>query len=132
VDVTDHRDLRAPVAYGAKMTESTEWQRIGEVPVDTGRLVLVDPVNLADVSQHEDAVQSRLEVEDEDSDSASMTYESVTNEIGVAVALVLSTGLGDGLYPVEARFEEVEGAVRIAEIRVRFLPHPVIGYELPR
>jgi hypothetical protein len=89
-------------------------------------------VNLADVSQHEDAVQSRLEVEDEDSDSASMTYESVTNEIGVAVALVLSTGLGDGLYPVEARFEEVEGAVRIAEIRVRFLPHPVIGYELPR
>jgi hypothetical protein len=112
------------------MTESTEWQRIGQVPVDTGRFALVDPMNLADVSQHEDAVQSRLE--DEDSDPASMTYELVTNEIGVAVALVLSTGLGDGVYPVEARFEEVEGAVRIAEVRVRFLPHPVIGYELPR
>ena len=65
-------------------------------------------------------------------DSAFMTYELVTNEHGVAVALVLSTGLGDGLYPVEARFEDVAGAVRIAEIRVRFLPHPVIGYELPR
>jgi hypothetical protein len=112
------------------MTEITEWQRIGDVPVDTGRLVLVDPMNLDDASHHEDAVQSRLE--DEDSDSASMSYELVTNEPGVAVALVLSTGLGDGLYPVEARFEEAEGAVRIAEVRVRFLPHPVIGYELPR
>ena len=108
------------------MTESTEWQRIGDVPVDTGRLVLVDPMNLDDVSHHED------ELEDEDSDPAFMTYELVTNEHGVAVALVLSTGLGDGLYPVEARFEEAEGSVRIAEIRVRFLPHPVIGYELPR
>jgi hypothetical protein len=61
-----------------------------------------------------------------------MTYELVTNEHGVAVALVLSTGLGDGLYPVEVRFEDVAAAVRIAEVRVRFLPHPIIGYELPR
>jgi hypothetical protein len=108
------------------MTESTEWQRIGDVPVDTGRLVLVDPMNLDDVSHHED------ELEDEHSDSAFMTYGLVTNEHGVAVALVFSTGLGDGCYPVEARFEEAEGTMRIAEIRVRFLPHPVIGYELPR
>jgi hypothetical protein len=28
------------------MTGSTEWQRIGEVPVDTGRLVLLDPMNV--------------------------------------------------------------------------------------
>jgi len=89
------------------MTKSNEWQRIGEVPVDTGRLVV----------EHE---------------MDSMTYDLVTNEIGVAVAMVLSTGLGDGVYPVEARFEEAAGAIRIAEIRVRFLPHPVIGYELPR
>jgi hypothetical protein len=48
------------------------------------------------------------------------------------VAVVAETGLGDGVYPVEARFEDAEGAVRIAEIRVRFLPHPVLGFELPR
>jgi hypothetical protein len=112
------------------MTKSTDWQRIGEVPVDTGRLVLVDPMNIDEVSHHEDELVHELE--DEDSDPAFMTYELVTNEIGVAVALVLATGLGDGLYPVEARFEGAEGTVRIAEIRVRFLPHPVIGYELPR
>ena len=65
------------------MTESTEWQRIGEIPVDTARLVLVDPMNLVDVARHEDEVQRRLE--DEHSDS--MTYELVTNERGIAVAL---------------------------------------------
>ena len=61
-----------------------------------------------------------------------MTYELITNEYDLAVALILEAGLGDGLYRIEARFEEAEGAVRIAEVRVRFLPHPVIGYELPR
>jgi len=102
------------------MTKSNEWQRIGEVPVDTGRLVVFDPANLDDVG---DVVEHEMD---------SMTYDLVTNEIGVAVAMVLSTGLGDGVYPVEARFEEAAGAIRIAEIRVRFLPNPVIGYELPR
>ena len=116
------------------MTESSEWQRIGEVPVDTGRLVLVDPMNVDDVGRHEDELAARYEEMEETEASVPpvMTYELVTNENRVAVALVLHTGLGDGLYPVEARFEEAEGSVRIAEIRVRFLPHPVIGYELPR
>jgi hypothetical protein len=106
------------------MTESTEWQRIGDVPVDTGRLVLVDPMNLEDVVEHLSEVIDHEVPE-------SMTYELITNELDVAVALILDTGLGDGVYPVEARFEQA-GAVRIAEIRVRFLPHPVIGYELPQ
>jgi hypothetical protein len=106
------------------MTESSEWQRIGDVPVDTGRLVLLDPMNVDEVAHYEaDKEVGAIEP---------MTYEVVTNEYGVAVALVFSTGLGDGLYPIEARFEDVAGAVRIAEIRVRYLPHPVIGYELPR
>ena len=50
----------------------------------------------------------------------SMTYELAVNDYGVAFALVLHTGLGDGVYPVEARFEEAAGTVRIAEIRIRF------------
>ena len=95
----------------------SEWQRIGEVPVDSGRLVLVDPMNTDDVAEHE-------------GDSA-LSYELVSNDLGIAVALMFSTGLGDGTYPIWARFEEAAGAVRIAEVRVRFLPHPVIGYELP-
>ena len=106
----------------------TEWQRIGEIPVDTARLALVDPMNVDDVVHAMD--QEMDETMEQERDSF-MSYRLVTNDLGIAVALMFSTGLGDGLYPVEARFEEAEGAVRIAEIRVRFLPHPVIGYELP-
>jgi hypothetical protein len=102
------------------MPETSDWQLIGQVPIDTGRLALADPMNVDDVARHE---------EDQ---PGSMTYEVVTNDHDVAVAMVLGTGLGDGVYPVEARFEEAEGTMRIAEVRVRFLPHPVIGYELPR
>lgn len=105
-----------------------EWHRIAAVPVDTGRLVLVDPMNLGDAVDYEDHVLNHAE----DDDAVwSANYQLVTNQHGVAVALVFSTGLGDGLYPFEARFEEVEGAVRIAEVRIRFLPHPSIGYRLP-
>jgi HNH endonuclease len=82
------------------MTESSEWQRVGDVPVDTGRLVLVDPMNIGDVLDHEDEVTDH-EV------PGSMTNE-LTNDYGSAVALVFSTGLGDALYPVEARFELAE------------------------
>jgi hypothetical protein len=97
-----------------------QWQVLGNVPIDTGLLALVDPMNADDVSLHEM------------DEPTWMTYQVVTNEHGISVAVLLGTGLGDGVYPVEARFEEAEGAMRIAEVRVRFLPHPVIGYQLPR
>ncbi|HEX2421883.1 MAG TPA: hypothetical protein VHN56_01850 [Actinomycetota bacterium] len=100
--------------------QSGEWQRIADVPVDTGLLALVDPMNADDVSRYDLG------------ESGSMNYVVVTNEGGVGVAVLVGTGLGDGVYPVEARFEQVEGTTRIAEVRVRFLPHPVVGYELPR
>jgi len=98
----------------------SDWQVIGQVPIDTGRLALVDPMNANDVSCHE--------MDEPGSD----TYEVVTNDHGIGVAMYVGTGLGDGVYPVEARFEQAEGAMRIAEVRVRFLPHPMVGYEFPR
>jgi hypothetical protein len=100
-------------------------QRIGEIPIGSGRLVLLDPQNVDDVVNHEDQEM------DEQTDW-STNYKLVSNDFNIAVALILSTGLGDGVYPVEARFEEAEGAIRVAEIRIRFLPHPQVGYELPR
>lgn len=110
----------------------TEWQQIGQVPIDTGRIVLVDPVNVEDVARHEDELVARHEAEEEtEAEAPVMSYELVTNEHGVAVALLVQTGLGDGIYPVEARFEEAGGSLRVAEVRIRFFPHPVIGYELP-
>jgi hypothetical protein len=98
----------------------SEWQVIGEVPIDTGRLALVDPMNAEVVADHELGVPGTL------------NYEAVSNDLGVGVAVYVSTGLGDGVYPIEVRFEEAEEVTRIAEVRVRFLPHLVVGYELPR
>jgi hypothetical protein len=60
--------------------EGSEWQRIGEIPIDTMRLVLVDPMSLTDVADHEVP--------------EAMTYELVTNDHGVAVAMVLMNGSG--------------------------------------
>jgi hypothetical protein len=99
----------------------SEWQQIAQIPVDSGRLAVLDPSNAEDLLRHE---------EDQDPETSPTTYGLVSNGFGAAVALLLASGLGDGSYPVEARFEDVAGAVRIAEIRVRFLPHPVLGYAL--
>jgi hypothetical protein len=82
-------------------------------------MALVDPMNAEDV------------VDQEQGEPGSANYEAVTNEDGVGVAVYVGTGLGDGVYPVEARFEEAGGSMRIAEVRVKFLPNPVVGYELP-
>jgi hypothetical protein len=114
--------------------ETTEWQQIGQIPVDTGRIVMVDPMNVDDVGRHEDELVARYEAEEETEAGGSpgTTYELVANGHGVAVALIVGSGLGDGVYPVEARFVQAAGALRVAEIRVRFLPHPVAGWELPR
>jgi hypothetical protein len=40
------------------------------------------------------------------------------------VAVVVQTGLGDGRYTVEARYEDSMFGERCAEIRIKFLPHP--------
>ena len=98
----------------------SEWQVIGQVPIDTGRLALLDPMNADDVAEHELGEPGLL------------NYEVVTNDLGFGVAVYVSTGLGDGVYPIEVRFEEAQGITRIAEVRIRFLPHPVVGYELRR
>jgi hypothetical protein len=93
----------------------TEWQQIAEVPVDSGRLVLLDPVNVDDVARHEDELAARYEAEEETEETEAerpplMTYELVTNEHGVAVALIVGAGLGDGLYPVRRASRRVRPA----------------------
>jgi hypothetical protein len=100
--------------------QDTGWQVIGEVGIDSGCLVLVDPAYTAYVEgfwerPNLDATLYRV-----------MSPHAVNVQLGV----VVPTGMGDGVYPVEGRFENVDGGQRLAEIRIRFLPHPVIGYDL--
>ena len=55
----------------------TEWQQIGEVPIDSGRLVLCDPVNFADVDRHDRELERDPELYDRSPD-----YELIGNELG--------------------------------------------------
>ena len=78
------------------------WQRLGAVTIDTGRLLLVDPVHHGRVDDAEDG--------------------QIAIPGGDLSAVQVPTGIGDGRYRVEGRFKvsPLFGR-RLAEIRVRFL-----------
>jgi len=81
------------------------WQVLGSVTIDTGTLLLGDPVHGAV------AIEGPLE---------SFCIQ-VSIPGGDFSAVVVHTGMGDGRYPVEGRFADCPLGRRIAEIRVRFL-----------
>jgi len=82
----------------------SEWVHVGQVVIESGRLALVDPELSDDL----------LSLEDDGS-----------GEILVgAPGLIVSTGLGDGRYPVDVLYTDVEGlGRRIAAVQVTFLEH---------
>lgn len=93
-----------------------KWIKIGEVGVDSGMLMITDPCYEAD---YENIMATSWAT-----DHASMRQiHYKAGHPGEAVAF--SSGLGDGCYDVMARIEDIEGwGLRIAEIRIQFIPHP--------
>jgi hypothetical protein len=80
--------------------QSCGWVYVGDVIIETGRLALVDPV-LAD------------EV---------VNLEGNEDIVVGAPGLMVSTGLGDGRYPVDVLCTDVGGiGRRIAAVQVTFL-----------
>jgi len=93
-----------------------EWSVIGHAPVDAGCLMLIDPCYLRDglfagnaqiESWYDDAVV----------DNAENTHWPVRHG-DQRYGHIVSTGYGDGFYPIEARFN-AEGLV--TEVRIRFI-----------
>jgi hypothetical protein len=82
-----------------------KWQVFGSVTVDSGTLLLIDPI-------HGDADFGEL------SDSEHAQVPIIGGDFS---AVLVSTGMGDGRYPVEGRFVDCPFGRRVAEIRVRFL-----------
>lgn len=79
------------------------WQPVGAVTIDTGKLLLLDPIH-----------QGRVDVEARDG--------QIAIPGGDHSAVQVPTGIGDGRYRVEGRV--VESPIfgqRLAEVRVRFL-----------
>lgn len=104
----------------SKVAVREKWRVIGEVAVDTATLVICDPCQMGEVFDRDD------ELRDLDDDQAAV----LVNEHKFPIAVAVTTGLGDGQYAIEARYEDLgEWGRRVAEIRIKFLPHPQINPE---
>jgi hypothetical protein len=92
-----------------------DWYFLGMVCIDTGTLLLCDPCQAVEAADDWNE-GTRGSVDD---------LCTVHDHLGLTVM----TGVGDGFYPVEVRYEDVPGfGKRVAELRVTFLPHPAFGY----
>jgi hypothetical protein len=90
------------------MSEVTEWVPVGQVEIESGVVVVGDPDYLP--QEPTDAVLAGSE-----------TLQGV-RELAHGVFAV-GTGYGDGVYPVEVRYQDD----RVAEVRVRFIFGEVTG-----
>jgi hypothetical protein len=94
-----------------------EWETVGTVGVDTGRLLITDPAYLdlwGYVSEPGSYSDTGLSDGMTGRDSAALTFPTGGEGAGVAV----STGYGDGLYPVQVS-RTTDG--RVAAVRVVFI-----------
>jgi len=115
---------RAPKRIEMKC-EDEDWETIGEVCVDSARLIICDPCRAAAASTvfiHADIDFNELAIKGIRSHQLRRDSDPL--------AVVVETGLGDGMYKVEACYEDLsEWGRRIAEIRIKFLPHPQLEGE---
>lgn len=89
----------------------SDWEKAGHCPVDAGCIVLVDPCYVAHDGQHLDPYKDAIGWGKEDYDRG---YRALANNLGI----VVSSGYGDGEYPVYIK--RTEGG-RIASVKVVFV-----------
>jgi hypothetical protein len=97
-----------------------QWQEAGELVIDSAEMVLMDRAYLGEVPDYIDSPGEEQ-----------LDYAPIVNDLGIELGAILRTGIGDGTYPIEVRFEDTPFGRRIAEVRIRFWPHPVLGYDVP-
>jgi len=105
------------------MPKKEQWRTIGEVCVDSANLIICDPLQADKASEWCDDYFRKTDL-----NGAAINNQGaaqIVNGRGVPVGVITNTGLGDGIYKVEARYENHPAfGKRCAEIRIRFLPHP--------
>lgn len=95
-----------------------KWEQVGLIGVDAGLCWLGDPCYIIHPDKIPDALGKdwgEFCAAITDVDNKQFNYDMGHPGLGVCV----STGWGDGVYPVEVLREGEEG--RIAEVRVRFI-----------
>jgi hypothetical protein len=98
----------------------SEWVTIGTVDVESGTLLLVDPGWHRDSHYGQSEVGEAMATAVENQSQAAAL--NLADPKGYTAGVVVVTGLGDDIYPVEVRYEEGprSGMRYVAEVRVRF------------
>ena len=87
------------------------WVKIGEISVDTGQMVIVDPVYTSVVDDNDPVWKI----------SGKHKFGQLSFDNGIPAAVVFNTGVGDGTFPVRAKIVNDEGDLRVASVRVDML-----------
>lgn len=104
-----------------------EWKTIGNIGVDTARLLIIDPCYLPDLFSSQLRTRMQQEQESWSDVTENSPYGALrSNEWKFhdksEGAFIISTGYGDGTYTIEARTVKDEwGHDRTTEIRIRFI-----------
>jgi hypothetical protein len=97
-----------------------EWRTIGEVCVDSGSIMICDPINASEAEHRTKHLFNSIDLNE--CAKKDVRSHEIFNASEAPIAVVAESGLGDGIYEVEARYEDCEEwGKRIAEIRIRFL-----------
>jgi hypothetical protein len=102
-------------------TVETEWETIGDVCVDSATIIIADPCLVEEVME---GYSETLGYPDDNWDHTQLTIAGAGQAEGrrINAGIACRTGWGDGFYPVEIRREDGD----VAELRIRFLPHPAL------
>jgi hypothetical protein len=96
-----------------------QWRTIGEVCIDSGTIMLCDPCRADEVSDWWNDYCERTDL------NKSPDTVEINGRKDFPIGVITTTGIGDGRYAVEARYEtNPDFGERCAEIRIKFLPHP--------
>ena len=87
-----------------------KWIVLGQVHVDSGHLLICDPC------------RTNREIDFMEITIAKMEGDGDQNQIGEGIGVVFPSGLGDGVYNVDALIGEVDNFGKlIKEIRAKFV-----------
>ncbi len=106
------------------MPDDEGWVRVGSVSVESGRCLVVDPAYLRDGFSGAEEVDAAITA----AESAPSGAAPLSATEGVEIGAVVGTVFGDDVYPVEVRYETEGGVPRVAELRVRFVAGPRVGW----
>jgi len=107
----------------------TIWTHVGDCSVDSGQLIIIDPCYLdewrdgefnltkyEELSEKGEKFDNWPPADNSYDEACRVTLENRAGPVHNGLAVVTSTGFGDGTYPVMAR---IEGG-RVMEISIKF------------